>query len=443
MKQILFSILCLVVMCTACDQKQPAQAHLKGTLKNFSSVESMRVETPEGYILRETVEIRTDTSNCFDIIIPLDKPTYYRLGRNTLFISPGDDLTVEVDLNDPDAAVFKGKGAEANSYLRSKPFPKGGSYVPHINLNNHPDFDEVINRLAEVVNKAELKLDSLSGVSEYFKKLEKGRIQFDAANTLQSYPFYASWIKRLNDDDSKLFRDSADIYFKPYVNTYLEESNDPDYLNIDTYRDICSYVVEQVGHNNTDVELQDYITASNLCYSLASMGPVKQVLEQRSKAESSLKTDRYKEVVDKAFHKYKILQPGCMAPEFSFKTMDGQQANLSDFRGQIVVIDVWATWCGPCKNEAPYFEALAQKYSDKPIHFMSISIDSNKKAWKQYLSEHTKLSKQFICNRNEFKSYELFGVPRFMVIDKDGKFIDAFAPAPSNPEFEKLISEQV
>ena len=443
MKQILFTILGLALICVACTQKPLQEVHLKGTLKNFSPVETMRIETPEGYILRETVEIKTDSSNYFDITIPLEQPTYFRLGRNTLYLSPGDDLTMEVNLNDPNAAVFKGIGAEANRYLRSKPFPKGGSYIPHVNLNNHPDFDEVLERLAKVVEKAKMQLDSLTNVSEYFMKLEKGRIEFDAANTLQCYGFYASWMKQLKDDDAKSFKDSADVYFKPYVSAYLKDGNDPDYLNLDTYRSICESVVEQFGAKQVNQELVDFIEASNLCYGLASLGPVKHVLEQRGEVETKLQSERYKKVISKAFHKYEVLGPGNAAPNLTFSTADGQMVSLSDFKGQMVVIDVWATWCGPCKNEAPYFEELAQKYSNENIQFMAISIDSNKKAWNKYISEHDKQSKQFICSRSEFKEYELFGVPRFIVIDESGKFIDAFAPAPSNAEFEKLIIEHI
>ncbi len=441
MKQTLFTILSLALICAACTQKPLQEVHLKGTLKNFSPVETMRIETPEGYILRETVEIKTDSSNCFDITIPLDQPTYFRLGRNTLYLTPGDNLTMEVDLNDPNAAVFTGTGAEANRYLRAKPFPKGGSYIPNVNLNDHPDFDEVIERLAKVVENANLQLDSLSNVSEHFKKLEKGRIQFDAANTLQSYGFYASWMKQLNDEAAKSFRDSADNYFKPFVEDYLKESNDADYLHLDTYRGLAQSVVEQFGAKQANQELIDFIEASNLCYGLASMGPVKQVLEQRLEMESKIQSEKYKKVIGKAFHKYEVLEPGNAAPNLTFNTPEGQPVSLSDFKGQMVVIDVWATWCGPCKNEAPYFEELARKYSNETTQFIAISIDSNKKAWKKYLSEHDKYSKQFICSRSEFKNYELFGVPRFIIIDKDGNFIDAFAPAPSNPEFEKTIQE--
>ncbi|MBS2213563.1 TlpA family protein disulfide reductase [Carboxylicivirga mesophila] len=439
MKQIISTIALLLMICTACATKQSAEVHLTGKLINFPSVAIMRVGTPEGYILRESLEIKTDENGCFDLKIQLDNPAYYRLGRNTLYLSPGDVLSMEVNLNDPNAAVFNGTGAEANMYLRAKPFPKGGSYIPNVNLNTHPNFDEVIERLANTVEEEQKRLDKLTRVSKQFKMLESGRIQFDAANTLLSYPIYAGWMKKLNDEESKSFKDSADTYFKPHVDAYLKESNNAEYLNIDTYRDISGVVVGLFKADQLNPDLSDFIETSDLCYGLASLGPVKQVLEQRKETEAKLKTAHYKQVVKTAFSKYETLQPGNVASDLTINTIDGQQAKLSDFRGQMVVLDIWATWCGPCKNEAPYFEELARKYKDKPIHFLSISIDSNRKAWKDYLEQHEKQSMQFVCNRSEFKDYELFGVPRFIILDKEGRFIDAFAPAPSNPAFEALI----
>ena len=105
----------------------------------------------------------------------------------------------------------------------------------------------------------------------------------------------------------------------------------------------------------------------------------------------------------------------------------------------MVLVDVWATWCSPCKAESPFFEKLADKYGSETIKFISISIDSDIKLWESYLAEHDKKSTQYICNRTALKDYILLGVPRFMLINKEGKFIDAFAPVPLAPAFEKLI----
>ncbi len=98
-------------------------------------------------------------------------------------------------------------------------------------------------------------------------------------------------------------------------------------------------------------------------------------------------------------------------------------------------------WLLASEANRAYYEKARFYYQTKGV-FNKHKIDKVQ-AWKNYLNEHPKVSKQYICNRNEFKNYELFGVPRFIVIDKEGNFIDAFAPAPSNPDFETLIAAHI
>lgn len=65
-------------------------------------------------------------------------------------------------------------------------------------------------------------------------------------------------------------------------------------------------------------------------------------------------------------------------PDLTFKTLDGQPHKLSTLRGQIVVLNFWATWCGPCQEELPRLSQIAASYSGKPVSFVFISIDDPK-----------------------------------------------------------------
>jgi thiol-disulfide isomerase/thioredoxin len=66
------------------------------------------------------------------------------------------------------------------------------------------------------------------------------------------------------------------------------------------------------------------------------------------------------------------------APDPGFKTMDGQTRKLSGLRGQVVVVNFWATWCGPCQEELPRLASIAESYAGKPVVFVRISIDKPK-----------------------------------------------------------------
>lgn len=88
----------------------------------------MSKETPEAQILKEGVKITLDAENRFDITFELNAPAYYGLGRNSLSLTPGDDLELFCDMNE-NLVTFKGDAVEACEYLKAKPFPKSESYL--------------------------------------------------------------------------------------------------------------------------------------------------------------------------------------------------------------------------------------------------------------------------------------------------------------------------
>jgi thiol-disulfide isomerase/thioredoxin len=109
-----------------------------------------------------------------------------------------------------------------------------------------------------------------------------------------------------------------------------------------------------------------------------------------------------------------------------------------------VYIDVWATWCGPCRMEIPYYEKLKDKYKNKNIHFLSISVDENTEGWKKFIKEKSMKGNQFIAIGNFdsdiARGYNIRGIPRFILIDKEGKILDANAPRPSSNEIHKVLA---
>lgn len=148
---------------------------------------------------------------------------------------------------------------------------------------------------------------------------------------------------------------------------------------------------------------------------------------------------------DKAFIK-KSLAPGMDLPKFSnYKDYKGGTLSLDDLKGKYVYIDLWATWCGPCKAEIPYLKAVEKKYHDKNIEFVSISVDEVKdhEKWKAMVKDMELTGTQLITE-NGFESLftkacKIESIPRFMLIDPQGKIISAQAPSPSDEQLTKLF----
>ena len=120
---------------------------------------------------------------------------------------------------------------------------------------------------------------------------------------------------------------------------------------------------------------------------------------------------------------------------------------MSDFRGKYVYIDVWATWCGPCKAEIPYLVEVEKKYHDKNIVFVSLSVDNlkNESKWEAFVKEKNLGGVQLITDKEwdtEFvQKFQIKGIPRFILIDPQGMIVASDAPRPSDPKLIELFDD--
>lgn len=135
-----------------------------------------------------------------------------------------------------------------------------------------------------------------------------------------------------------------------------------------------------------------------------------------------------------------------MAPDFEYADVNGKKIKLSDLRGKYVYIDIWATWCGPCKAQIPFLAKLEGDYHSKNIQFLSISIDEQKdrSKWADFVKKEQLGGIQVIADRafqSEFvQKFNINAIPRFILIDPSGKIISANAKRPSDPELRKQLS---
>ena len=141
-----------------------------------------------------------------------------------------------------------------------------------------------------------------------------------------------------------------------------------------------------------------------------------------------------------------VYAKGAPGYNFSLKDTKDQPVSLSDFKGKMVVIDIWAMWCASCLQEKPYFEKVEEDFKDRnDIVFIGVSHDglSRKEVWKKFVARKGWKNIELLANYNESigKYYKIEGIPRFMIFDKEGKIVTVDAPRPSNPEFKKLIEQ--
>lgn len=132
---------------------------------------------------------------------------------------------------------------------------------------------------------------------------------------------------------------------------------------------------------------------------------------------------------------------GKKAFAFSYPDLNGKHTRLADLQGKIVVLDVWATWCGPCKAEEPFWEELNGAFQGKDVVFVGISMDQDKAKWEKYVPEKKLKGLQLHAGPGNdlAKAYKINGIPRYLVIDKNGDLISSDAPRPSDPKLKQLL----
>ena len=170
------------------------------------------------------------------------------------------------------------------------------------------------------------------------------------------------------------------------------------------------------------------------------------IMEYKQKYAQYLITDSQKARFNEIIAKYDDNSAGHDAIDFKFEDVNGKQIALSDFKGKVVYVDVWATWCGPCNREIPHMIKLEESYHNNPnIVFMSVSVDSRKDydKWKNMLKEKGMGGIQLFAGERSdeiMNPYKIKGIPRFMLFGKDGKVINADAPRPSSSEIKTIIN---
>ena len=137
---------------------------------------------------------------------------------------------------------------------------------------------------------------------------------------------------------------------------------------------------------------------------------------------------------------------GKPAPLFTLENAAGEKFSLADFKGKVVYLDLWASWCGPCREETPAFKKLFAKYKeDNRIAFISIAVSDGMAEWKRALTEDKPnwlqlLDKDGVVN----KAYVANMIPKFIVIDKKGNIVSFDAPRPSEGKIlENLLSNEM
>lgn len=438
-------VIVFIFMAFVCRSEQVKSVHLYGSLKEFNSeVVNMNPDDAAGDISdARVVKIPVDANGNFDLVLPLEKPGYYQVGRNTLYLTPGDELEVYLGTSQAQS-TFKGKGMEANIYLKDRLFPKGGSFLAA--GRNMAGTFEATKSLIDSLAKIRMKeLKQLKNVSKDFRRLEEMRIKGDIVNSYLSYPFYAddTFEGCKSDEDALNVLKKYYASIKGIVDPMLKElAASNEYLDVAVVRDVLLDACE-----NTAFDFPKSLRLKELNEVLKKGDDFDEALtlakynEFKAFAEGLQNKDFREAFLGRLERRAKLME-GRPAIDLDVMTADGKKGKLSDYKGKVMYVDFWATWCGPCMGEMPFFNELSTQYPN--IQFIGISVDESEKAWKNRINneDHGQVM-ELICHDSRTKTgWDITGIPRFLLIDENFNIISAEAPRPSQKaEIEPLLKK--
>ena len=370
------------------------------------------------------------------------KMGYY---SNQLYLEPDKDLTVTFDAkNMRNEITVTGVNVAINKYLTTTKFSAiGYADSERDDAGFMAKADSVYNANIAALTKAKLPAD--------FVKQEKVRLKYLSYDMFPMYQTYHAYFKKLDN-----FTPNAAYYKK------LAELTDingalliyPEYKSFISNAilsqafksaDRATYnkaFIDYASANIKDAAVLEYV-ADNYIYGTVSGAGIDGKDEIIAYYHKVVKNPEMTKRMDDICAKWSALKTGSPSPSFTCPDINGKMVSLADLKGKYVYIDVWATWCGPCRGELPHLEKLEVAYAGKDIAFVSLSCDQDKKAWeKMVTSKNMKGIQLHMGNTDSFmQKYIINGIPRFILLDRNGNIIKAEAPRPSNPETAKLFDE--
>jgi thiol-disulfide isomerase/thioredoxin len=133
-----------------------------------------------------------------------------------------------------------------------------------------------------------------------------------------------------------------------------------------------------------------------------------------------------------------------MAPPFAVTTLDGRRVSLDDFKGKVVLLDFWATWCGPCREALPHMREIATKFQGQPLIILSVSLDQDEQKWKDFIAKN---GMTWLHYRDGgftgpiSRMFSVEAIPHTFTIDADGVLQDEhIGDASIEGKLKKLVS---
>jgi thiol-disulfide isomerase/thioredoxin len=452
MKKTIYTLSGLVLFAVSCTKTPVDYAVVSGKIKN---VEKELTLYSEDMKFSKRLELREDGS--FSDTIREKLGGNFTLGGMQLYLGEGSDIAINADAADfQNTLTISGKGSAPSEYLILKIKTLAdliGKDPKLFYQQQEMEFKEANDRIRKTLIRA---LDSMKrDTNEDFTQKERRNLDYEYLQTLLEYEGWHGYVTKNTDFKvSDGFLDELDD---------IDYNREEDYNFSQAYKDLLNRHYAEEAHKLVKRDslpvafayLKALETISNEAIRNKMLFAVRSSItyvdenerEEYYTAFKAASTDKDNNAeIEKIYNGLKALAKGNPSPGFTdYENYAGGTTSLDDLKGKYVYIDVWATWCGPCRAEIPFLKKAEEEYRDKNIEFVSISIDQEKDhdKWRAMIEEQELKGIQLIAD-NDWESkfvtdYLIKGIPKFILLDPEGNIVSFNAPRPSSPDLKKLF----
>ena len=428
----------------------PPSTRVTATLANASEHRSIFAQYEQTPIYHKpvTVEAVLDEKGCLAVELPLTEAKALSVGPQRevkLFLEPGDQLHIDADLlNLPQSLRFSGQGAANNQFLAAL----RARFSDYLRINYKDlEVDDFRNMIDQ--RRSELTRFLDEGCSQYqltpaFVAHYRAEITYEWAKELVSYP--RNYERQNGRENEAIPDDYFDILnqvelvdetaigtsdyrtflSRNFLRLWIEWNDQPATKQMaaeERRNQFETYVPYNHAKRTLHGKVLYFFLAGEIVmdfqYGLFNIG------EQRwAEFLQDNPYPEYTEVVEEVVREASKIKPGQPAPDFTLDDLQGQSVSLSDFKGQAVFLDFWASWCGPCIEAVPHLKELKQQTRDQKVAFLNISLDPADE-WHQAVDEHglTGVHVHAPGGRQSAVAqlYQVSGIPSYFLVGPDGR----------------------
>ena len=384
---------------------------------------------------------------------------YIHIGKNVaagILMTPGDE--VQIVSAEPGAKLllrFEGDGSAANQVYYemqqlSFAFDKwNGKYYFQLEANEflrakdslQRSYNRLLDKLRTNAEVPAEKLDLLKRhadmhVTIYQYNFAAGKdsaeIPLSVRNAVQNFPVDTIALK------AGIFHYGiiGSYFYRNEISNAIDEENEE--IEGDTLEAIFPILVEKkIKARHYPKSIEDFLRVKSASVQIGLNGLTPNLHVLAKTLEKEVPSEDSKNVIREDVARWEKIGPGKPAPDFSGITPEGKQVSLSDLRGKVVYVDIWATWCGPCVEAFPDSKKLQAAFKENDrIAFLYVSVDRDTLAWKKMVSGGKVPAGLHMLNGTDkpesvWNLYHVWGVPRYLLIDERGRMVATHAAHPS------------